>query len=185
MKNRSLFRKSLLVHSISLALCSFGAYGETFNSSLLVGNSADMDWSNNQLVMTPGTYDLDVYVNNVWRGKFTLTVANDDRGTVHIHKEDATQLSIQELDDAIANAHSDMIDINLFLLDGFFPGISAECSGFSRVLILDTGVFPVYQVFPYPNTRVFPVYHHAKINPTKAVVNNGKHAGNSQLKKRH
>ena len=118
MKNRSLFRKSLLVHSISLALCSFGAYGETFNSSLLVGNSADMDWSNNQLVMTPGTYDLDVYVNNVWRGKFTLTVANDDRGTVHIHKEDATQLSIQELDDAIANAHSDMIDINTLLHGG-------------------------------------------------------------------
>ena len=118
MKNRSLFRKSLLVHSISLALCSFSAYGETFNSSLLVGNSADMDWSNNQLVMTPGTYDLDVYVNNVWRGKFTLTVANDDRGTVHIHKEDATQLSIQELDDAIANAHSDMIDINTLLHGG-------------------------------------------------------------------
>jgi outer membrane usher protein len=118
MKNRSLFQKGLLVHSISLALCSFGAYGETFNSSLLVGNSADMNWSNNQLVMTPGAYNLDVYVNNVWRGKFTLIVANDDRGTVYIHKEDVTQLAIQGLDDERLHAPDDLVEINTVLHGG-------------------------------------------------------------------
>lgn len=118
MKNRSQFRKSLLVHSVSLALCSFGACGETFNSSLLVGNSADMDWSNARLVMTPGTYDLDVYINNAWRGKFTLTVTNDDKGTVQIQAEDVPLLGILELDDVIGKKNASRVDVTTLLHGG-------------------------------------------------------------------
>lgn len=118
MKNRSLFRKSLLVHSVSLALCSFGASGETFNSSLLVGNSADMDWSNSKLVMTPGAYDLDVYVNNAWRGKFDMTIANDGKGTVLVPKDDVPLLGIRDLDDLIANKSNGQIDISTLLHGG-------------------------------------------------------------------
>ncbi|TQI77792.1 outer membrane usher protein [Serratia fonticola] len=118
MKNRSLFRKSLLVHSVGLALCTFGAYGETFNSSLLVGNSADMDWSNTKLVMTPGPYDLDVYVNSVWRGKFSLIVANDDKGTLQIKREDVPLLDIQELDAQLKKNSADLINVNTLLHGG-------------------------------------------------------------------
>lgn len=118
MKNSSLFRKSLLVHSVSLALCSFGALGETFNSSLLVGNSADMDWSNAKLVMTPGTYDFDVYVNSIWRGKFAITIAHDEQGTVQVQAEDAPLLGILELDDALKEKNSRQIDINALLHGG-------------------------------------------------------------------
>ena len=118
MKNRSLFRKSLLVHSVSLALCSFGASGETFNSSLLVGNSADMDWSNSKLVMTPGAYDLDVYVNNAWRGKFDMTIANDGKGTVLVPKDDVPLLGIRDLDELVANKLNGQIDISTLLHGG-------------------------------------------------------------------
>jgi P pilus assembly protein, porin PapC len=118
MKNRSLFRKSLLVHSVSLALCSFSASGETFNSSLLVGNSAEMDWSNTRLIMTPGSYDLDVYVNNSWRGKFLVQIANDDQGTIRIRKEDAPLLEILELDKTLQKKDADMIDVSALLHGG-------------------------------------------------------------------
>lgn len=118
MKNSSLFRKSLLVHSVSLALCSFGAAGETFNSSLLVGNSADMDWSNTKLVMTPGAYDLDVYVNNVWRGKFVMTIANDGKGSLLVQKDDVPLLGILELDEFITDKSSGQININTLLHGG-------------------------------------------------------------------
>ncbi|MEX3018395.1 fimbria/pilus outer membrane usher protein [Kluyvera sp. STS39-E] len=118
MKNSFLFRKSLLVHSVSLALCTFGAHGETFNSSLLVGNSADMDWSNTKLVMTPGTYDLDIYVNNVWRGKFAMTIANDDKGTVQIPRDDVSLLGIRELDTALEAVPGRLIDMNALLHGG-------------------------------------------------------------------
>jgi P pilus assembly protein, porin PapC len=118
MKNSSLFRKSLLVHSVSLALCSFGAAGETFNSSLLVGNSADMDWSNTKLVMTPGAYDLDVYVNNAWRGKFVMTIANDGKGTVLVQKDDVPLLGILELDEFITDTSNGQIDITTLLHGG-------------------------------------------------------------------
>lgn len=119
MKNSFLFCKSLLVHSVSLALCSsFGAYGETFNSSLLVGNSADMDWSNTKLVMTPGTYDLDIYVNNAWRGKFAMTIANDDKTTVQISRDDVSLLGISDLDAAVEAAPVRLIDINALLHGG-------------------------------------------------------------------
>ena len=118
MKNRSVFRLSLLVHSVSLALFSYGAAAESFNSSLLVGNSADMDWSNSKLVMTPGAYDLDVYVNNVWRGKFKLSVANDDQGTLLINKNDVELLDILELDDIVNNKSADKIDVNTLLHGG-------------------------------------------------------------------
>ncbi|NDJ56489.1 fimbrial biogenesis outer membrane usher protein [Enterobacteriaceae bacterium 4M9] len=118
MKHRSLFRKSLLVHSVSLALCSFNAYGEKFNSSLLVGNSADMDWSNARLVMTPGTYSLDVYVNNDWHGKFQILIANDAQGTVRIRKEDATLLDILDLDKTLSRYDGEFIDISSLLHGG-------------------------------------------------------------------
>ena len=118
MKNSSLFRISLLVHSVSLAIFSYGALAEDFNSSLLVGNSADMDWSNSRLVMTPGAYDLDVYVNNVWRGKFNISVANDDKGTLLINKDDASLLDIQGLDDIVNKSTAEKLDVNTLLHGG-------------------------------------------------------------------
>lgn len=126
MKNSSLFRLRLLVQLVSLAIFSIHAEAETFNSSLLVGNSADMDWSNSRLVMTPGTYDLDVYVNNVWRGKFNLSVAHDDKGTLLMNKEDVALLDIQGLDDVVNKKSADKLDINTLLHGGrstLVPGI--------------------------------------------------------------
>lgn len=118
MKNRFLFRISLLIQSISVALLSIGAGAETFNSSLLVGNSADMDWSNSRLVMKPGVYDLDVYVNNVWRGKFTLSVTNDEKGTLLMNKKDIPFLDILRLDDVVNKYSSDKLDVNTLLHGG-------------------------------------------------------------------
>lgn len=126
MKNSSLFRLRLLVQLVSLAIFSIHAEAETFNSSLLVGNSADMDWSNSRLVMTPGTYDLDVYVNNVWRGKFNLSVAHDDKGTLLMNKEDVALLDIQGLDDVVNKKSADKLDINTLLHGGrstLVPGV--------------------------------------------------------------
>lgn len=121
MKNEFLFRKSLLVHAISLAVCALSAtnaLAESFNNSLLVGNSAEMDWSNKSLVMTPGAYDLDVYVNNVWRGKFNVIVGSNAANSLEIKKEDIAQLDIQELDDVLKSQHEDIVDINTLLHGG-------------------------------------------------------------------
>lgn len=118
MKNKSLFRKSLLVHSVSLALCSFGAFAENFNSSLLVGNSSEMDWSNKRMVMTPGPYDLDVYVNDTWRGKFTLIVSDDENGTLKIKRDDVALLNILELDDVLKKNTGDTLNLDTLLHGG-------------------------------------------------------------------
>ncbi|HDC4501938.1 TPA: fimbrial biogenesis outer membrane usher protein, partial [Enterobacter kobei] len=118
MKNSSLFRISLLFHSVSIALFSYGALAEDFNSSLLVGNSADMDWSNSRLVMKPGNYDLDVYVNNVWQGKFDISVDNDDKGTLLIKKDDASLLKIKYMDDIVNKSSAEKLDVNTLLHGG-------------------------------------------------------------------
>lgn len=118
MKHGSLFAKSLLVHSIGLALCSFSAWGETFNRSLLVGNSAEMDWNNAALVVTPGPYDLDVYINKVWRGKFNLQVTGDEKGTITINKEDIAQLNIQDLSFTEQDKTAQRVDIETLLHGG-------------------------------------------------------------------
>lgn len=118
MKNRSPLRKNLLVHSIGFAFYSFSAYGENFNSSLLVGNSADMDWNNNTLVMTPGLYDFDVYINDAWQGKFNFVVTSDSKGTLKIKRDDVALLNIEKSDAVIKTVSDEFIDIDSLLHGG-------------------------------------------------------------------
>lgn len=118
MKNRSPLRISLLVQSICLAFYSFGTFGENFNSSLLVGNSAEMDWNNDKLVMTPGQYDLDVYVNDLWQGKFDFIFNSDRVGALKIKREDIALLNIEELDPILKNNSSEFINVDVLLHGG-------------------------------------------------------------------
>ncbi|KAE9859084.1 fimbria/pilus outer membrane usher protein, partial [Escherichia coli] len=66
----------------------------------------------------PGAYDLDVYVNNAWRGKFDMTIANDGKGTVLVPKDDVPLLGIRDLDDLVANKSNGQIDISTLLHGG-------------------------------------------------------------------
>ncbi len=57
-------------------------------------------------------------MNNVWRGKFNISVANDDKGTLLINKDDASLLDIQGLDDIVNKSTAEKLDVNTLLHGG-------------------------------------------------------------------
>lgn len=66
---------------------------EEFNTSFLKGNIASVDW-NTTRQMSPGLYELDVYINKEWRGKFTLKLSNDNRW--HIDRDAALAMGVAD-----------------------------------------------------------------------------------------
>ena len=118
MKCKKILRRGLLVNSIWASLYVGCSYAEDFNNSLLMGNSANMDWNNNAVVMTPGEYDFDIYINEDWKGKYTFLVTNDSKGTLKIKIADARMLGIRELESVLTGGADAYIDVDKLLHGG-------------------------------------------------------------------
>lgn len=118
MKCKKILRRGLLVNSIWAALYVGCSFAEDFNNSLLVGNSANMDWNNKAVVMTPGEYDFDVYINDDWKGKYTFIVENDNEGTLKIKISDARMLDIRELEPVLTREQGAYINVDKILHGG-------------------------------------------------------------------
>ncbi len=54
--------------------CSVVNAAETFNTSLMVGDSSQADWNNQGQTILSGVYDLDIYINGSWSGNFPVKV---------------------------------------------------------------------------------------------------------------
>ncbi|QCT19107.1 fimbrial biogenesis outer membrane usher protein [Jejubacter calystegiae] len=117
MKCKALIRNGLLVNSIGAALYSCCVFGESFNSSLLVGSAGSMDWNNQAMVMTPGEYEFDVYVNDEWKGKFPFKVTNGKEGTLQIQASQISMLDIRDIS-STATGGAEYIDIDTLLHGG-------------------------------------------------------------------
>ncbi|HDX4052091.1 TPA: fimbrial biogenesis outer membrane usher protein [Enterobacter soli] len=118
MKYKNILRRGLLVNSIWAALYAGCSFAEDFNNSLLMGNSANMDWNNKAVVMTPGEYEFDVYINDDWKGKFAFIVGNDNKGTLKIKTDEAHKLDIRELGPVLDAEKGEYIDVDKILHGG-------------------------------------------------------------------
>lgn len=118
MKCKKILRRGLLVNSIWAALYVGCTFAEDFNNSLLVGNSANMDWNNKAVIMTPGEYDFDVYINDDWKGKFAFLVENDNEGTLKIKTSDARMLDIRDLASVLTSEQGTYINVDKLLHGG-------------------------------------------------------------------
>ncbi|MGY3928722.1 fimbria/pilus outer membrane usher protein [Aeromonas simiae] len=98
MKNRVVMVRMLLLRAIAATLPISAAHADTFNSNLLVGASSDMDWSGDAMMIAPGAYEFDVYVNQQWRGKFTLRIVKSDDESIFVSLNDIPALGILGLE---------------------------------------------------------------------------------------
>lgn len=118
MKYKKILRRGLLVKSIWAALYISSSSAEDFNNSLLMGNSANMDWNNKAVIMTPGEYVFDVYINDDWKGKYTFIVENDNKGTLKIKTSDVRMLDIRDLEPVLALEKEAYINVDKILHGG-------------------------------------------------------------------
>ncbi|WP_194761464.1 fimbria/pilus outer membrane usher protein [Pantoea ananatis] len=118
MINISFLWKHFLACSIGLTLFVFDLNAETFNSSLLVGDTANVNWNNDKLIISPGTYDVDIYVNNIWKGKFTIFISDDKDSTLKIKRKEVLSLDILGLEDYFDREEKSLIEIKKLLHGG-------------------------------------------------------------------
>ncbi|WP_380181130.1 fimbria/pilus outer membrane usher protein [Kalamiella sp. sgz302252] len=73
---------SLIGQGILLSLFLTGAFrlkAETFHTSFLVGDSAQAVWNDRDKTISPGIYDVDIYINEAWYGNQPLKVAENNQ----------------------------------------------------------------------------------------------------------
>lgn len=98
---------------MSLLMCKAEATAR-FNTSLMAGNSALADWNNSEKRLSPGIYDLDIYVNGEWRGTFPVWVA--DSHTFAVQHAAITALSVKPLPKG--SEERDWTDLSALLYGG-------------------------------------------------------------------
>ncbi|MCW7763922.1 fimbria/pilus outer membrane usher protein [Photorhabdus luminescens] len=71
-------------------------YAATFNTDFLVGESAKADLSRfySTSELPAGHYDIDIYLNNDWKGRFDINIQNDGRD-IYLLNEDLPRLGIK------------------------------------------------------------------------------------------
>lgn len=98
MKSKAFVVKALLIN-VAASIMPFSIiYAETFNSSLLVGASAEVDWNDDSISVAPGAYECDVYVNRQWRGKFILRIVENSPDAIYLQTHDIEALGISGLE---------------------------------------------------------------------------------------
>lgn len=113
-------KKAILLNAITLALWPMQGAAESFNSGLLIGHSADMDWDNKALVVAPGLYEMDIYIDDEWKGKFSIHTGDESDPTLKIKKREALQLGISGLDGLKKVNDDDYVDISAILHGGTY-----------------------------------------------------------------
>ncbi len=91
-------RKAILLNAVTLALWPLNTNAVNFNSSLLVGDSAHKDWNNHATVVAPGWYELDIYLDDEWKGKFPVRIGEGPQTRLILKKREALQLGITGLE---------------------------------------------------------------------------------------
>lgn len=119
-------KKAILLNAITLALWPLQSAAESFNSSLLIGQSADMDWDNKAIVVAPGTYEMDIYIDDEWKGKFAIHTGDENDPSLKIKKREALQLGISGLDGLKKFNDDDYVDISAVLHGGTYKFNAGE-----------------------------------------------------------
>lgn len=114
----SKIRQGLLLNAITLALWPYYGYAKSFNSSLLVGDSSQQEWGGVAPVISPGSYDLDVFVDDEWKGKYSVKVNGVDSYQITMKKRDVFLLGISGIEHLDAKDDSDDIIIHDILHGG-------------------------------------------------------------------
>ncbi len=93
MKQRS-FCPGRLSTAIAIALCCFPPFSSgqenpgtvyQFNDGFIVGSREKVDLSRfSTSAITEGTYSLDVYTNDEWKGRYDLRIARDKDGRLGV-----------------------------------------------------------------------------------------------------
>ncbi|KAA0515885.1 fimbrial biogenesis outer membrane usher protein, partial [Enterobacter ludwigii] len=93
MKQRS-FCPGRLSTAIAIALCCFPPFSSgqenpgtvyQFNDGFIVGSREKVDLSRfSTSAITEGTYSLDVYTNDEWKGRYDLRIARDKDGNLGV-----------------------------------------------------------------------------------------------------
>lgn len=68
--------KALFSGGIVTLMMPFLATAANFNTSMMAGDSAQAGWNNADQTISPGIYDLDIYINGDWRGNLPVKVAD-------------------------------------------------------------------------------------------------------------
>lgn len=111
-------RQGLLLNAITLALWPYYGDAKSFNSSLLVGDSSQQEWGGSAPIISPGSYDLDVFVDDEWKGKYAVTINGVESYQITMKKKDVFLLGISGIEHLEAKKDSDDIILNEILHGG-------------------------------------------------------------------
>ncbi|WP_034941534.1 FimD/PapC N-terminal domain-containing protein [Erwinia mallotivora] len=68
--------KALFSGAVITLLCCEVQASASFNTSLMVGDSAKAEWNDAGKTLSAGLYSLDIYVNGEWRGNLPVKIAD-------------------------------------------------------------------------------------------------------------
>ncbi|WP_058913383.1 fimbria/pilus outer membrane usher protein [Entomohabitans teleogrylli] len=162
-------RQGILLNAITLALWPYYGEAETFNSSLLVGDSSQKEWGKGAPIISPGQYELDIYVDGEWKGKYQVSIAGNNSQDFTMKKRDALLLGISHLDHLQHKNDTDDIALN----DILHGGKSTLHTGELR---LDLEVPQAY-VAPHDKNWVAPALWNQGINGLYTNYNLNAYAG--------
>lgn len=87
-------RLALIIGALLYTGCL--CYAATFNTDFLAGESAKADLSRfySTSELPSGRYDIDIYLNNDWKGRFDINIQNDGKD-IYLFNEDLSRLGIK------------------------------------------------------------------------------------------
>lgn len=74
----SLIGQGILLSGGLVAAMVSSVKAETFHTSLMVGDSARAAWNERQTTISPDVYEVEIFINGVWRGNAPLKVAENN-----------------------------------------------------------------------------------------------------------
>lgn len=118
MKQQKILIKLLTVCSLFLL---DKAYAEMFDTSLMAGKSRESDLSRFYATseIPAGSQDIDIYVNNTWKGRYSL-VFSDIKDDIKISYEDSALLGINKSSLPAAQSGADSLQISQLVQGGSF-----------------------------------------------------------------
>ncbi|MBB1200318.1 fimbrial biogenesis outer membrane usher protein [Enterobacteriaceae bacterium 89] len=111
-------RQGLLLNAITLAMWPYYGDAKTFNSSLLVGDSSQQQWGSGAPIIAPGRYELDIFVDDEWKGKYPVNISGSGSHELTMKKRDVLLLGIGGLEHLKEKDDSEDIILEDFLHGG-------------------------------------------------------------------
>lgn len=128
-----MLRMTPLASAIVALLLGIEAYAaeETFDTHFMIGGMKDQQVANIRLddnQPLPGQYDIDIYVNKQWRGKYEIIVKDNPQETC-LSIEVIKRLGINSDNFASGKqclTFEQLVQVELYLISGFFVSISVS-----------------------------------------------------------